>query len=244
MKWSLPILFMLVASGPVWAVLPWGLTPAEDAMCKARVAGRDKSDTRNWMHMHHYCDGLRFYSRALASTTNRSDFSYYIKESIGGYDYVLRNTSQDFYMRPEVMAEKARTLSLAGRKAEAVSLYSTVVNQSPNFVPAYLFLADHYANSNRHKALELVIQGLRHNPDTKSLQRRYKELGGKLPYPEPIAKATPYPVESPQTTPVTPAAPALNADGPVQLDPKTSPPEISPTQIGTPKNPYCRFCTD
>jgi tetratricopeptide (TPR) repeat protein len=211
-------------------------------MCKARVAGKDMSDNRNWMHMHHFCDGLRFYSRAMSSTHNREDFKYYIQESLGGYDYVLRTTTPDFVMRPEINAEKARTLALAGRKAEAVMLYTSVMQQTPNFVPAYLYLADYYASSNRSKALELVSEGLRHNPETKSLQRRYRELGGKLPYPEPLAKAEPVkpPIEDAVVTetkaePSPEQAKAANAE---------AGPKVEEPKIGSPKNPYCRFCPD
>lgn len=245
MRRTVLILLAFVACEPAWAYLPFARTPAEDSMCKARIAGRDTSDLRNWQHMHHFCDGLRFYNRAMASTNNRMEFNSYIGTSIKSFDYVLSHTSPDFEMRPEVIAEKARSLALAGRKAEAVMLYTGVVLQTPKYVPAYLYLADYYAGSNRKKALELVSQGLSHNPGTKSLQRRYTELGGKLPYPAPIEPA---PVETPAAkpdeavapTPTSPAEPAT--DQPTTVAPVAEP--AAPPKVGSPKNPYCRFCAD
>lgn len=241
MRHAVLILLALFVSSPAWAMKPWGKTPTEDAMCRARVAGHDTSDRRNWGHMHHYCDGLRFYNRALSSMRNRNEFNFNIKESLDGFDYVLKHTAPDFHMRPHVTAEKARVLALAGRKIEAVSLYAGVVQQTPNFVPAYLFLADHYANSNRTKALELVSQGLRHNPATKSLQRRYRELGGKLPYPEPLVKADPM-VPEPQVT--TEPAAAEKESSALSVPTSDAAVEAEPPKIGSPTNPYCRFCVD
>lgn len=245
MKRTALILLAFVACEPAWAYLPFGRTPAEDVMCKARIAGRDISDVRNWQHMHHYCDGLRFYNRAMASTSNRMEFNSYIVTSIKNFDYVLSHTTSDFEMRPEIIAEKARALALAGRKAEAIMLYTGVVVQTPKYVPAYLYLADHYAGSDRKKALELVSLGLRHNPATKSLQRRYAELGGKLPYPAPIE---PVPLETPAAKPVeaaasTSASPAEPAPGQSSSVAPVAEP-VAPPKIGSPKNPYCRFCPD
>ncbi|MBW8328731.1 MAG: hypothetical protein K0M48_06150 [Thiobacillus sp.] len=241
MKFILLALAGVLAADPAFA-LQWGRTAAEDAMCSAQIAGRDKSDKQNWGHMHHYCDGLRFYNRALSSTRDRNDFNFNIKESLDGFDYVLSHTSKDFGMRPEVIAGKARTLALAGHKGAAVSLYTGVVQQTPKYVPAYLYLADYYASSDRKKALSLVSDGLRHNPGTKSLQRRYQELGGKLPYPEPLVQAAPA-----VTTPPPAEAPVAAAEASAEVgsaEKMVTEPAAEKPKIGSPTNPYCRFCPD
>lgn len=252
MKFTVFVLLAWLGCGPAWSIMPFAKTPAEEKLCSAKILGRDQSDTKNWMHMHHYCDGLRYYSRALANTSNRPEFTYYISQSIAEFNYVLQHTTPDFYMRAEVNAEKARSLVLAGRKAEAVSLYSSVVQQSPDFIPAYLFLADYYASGNRSKALDLVSQGLRHNPGTKSLQRRYRELGGKLPYPEALVKTEPainadQAIAPDAVKPEAPAEPKAATDAApaaTATDGAASTPAPTTTKIGTPKNPYCRFCVD
>lgn len=242
MKFILFALAGLLATDSALALQPFAKTAAEDAMCRMSIAGRDTSDKRNWGHMHHYCDGLRFYNRALANTGNRSDFKYNIQLSLAGFDYVLSHTSPDFSMRPEVIANKARTLALAGRKAEAVMLYTGVVQQTPNYIPAYLYLADYYASNDRKKALNLVSDGLRHNPGTKSLERRYQELGGTLPYPEPLKRAEPAVIE-PSPVAEQAAAPEVQ---PEEIPAEKTTPEAGTDKpkIGSPKNPYCRFCPD
>lgn len=242
MKFILLTLVGLLTVDPALAIQPFARTATEDAMCKASIAGRDTSDNRNWQHMHHYCDGLRFYNRAVASTRDRNEFKYNIRLSLAGFDYVLSHTAPDFYMRPEVIANKARTLALAGRKAEAVMLYTGVVQQTPKYVPAYLYLADHYASSDRKKALGLVSDGLRHNPGTKSLQRRYQELGGKMPYPEPPAQPDPAMIEMPPSAEqaAVPEVPSLA----VPAEKTVTEPDSDKPKIGSPTNPWCRFCPD
>lgn len=259
MKFILLALAGLLTVDSALAIQPFARTAAEDAMCKASIVGRDTSDKRNWQHMHHYCDGLRFYNRAVANTRDRNEFRYNIQLSLAGFNYVLSHTAPDFDMRPEVIAGKARTLALAGRKGEAVMLYTGVVQQTPEYVPAYIYLADHYASSDRKKALSLVSDGLRHNPGTKSLQRRYRELGGKLPYPEPLAKqSSPAPeAEAAATSQLTSPRPQVSPTPATATPPEASVPEraaerpadttaSSPEtpKIGSPTNPWCRFCPD
>ena len=242
MKFILLALAGLLTVDSAFAIQPYARTAEEDAMCKASIVGRDTSDKRNWQHMHHYCDGLRFYSRAVSSTRDRNEFKHYIGESLNGLNYVLSHTTPDFYMRPEVIAKKARTLALAGRKAEAVSLYIGVVQQTPKYVPAYLYLADYYASSDRKKALSLVSDGMRHNPGTKSLQRRYQELGGKLPYPEPLKQTEPAVTETPPGAEQANNPEVLPQAGPAENT--VTEPDSDKPKIGSPKNPYCRFCPD
>jgi len=117
----------------------------------------------------------------------------------------------------------------------------------------YIAVADNYKESgNKTKALELVTEGLKINPDSKGLKRRYTELGGKLPYPEAVDKTTPVEgskvenkpeeklgVEQP---PREAASEVADADKPAaQIE---TIPQVEPPKIGSPKNPYCRFCPD
>jgi hypothetical protein len=107
-------------------------------------------------------------------------------------------------------------------------------------------LADFYSGIKQPaKALEIITEGLRHNPDTKSLQRRYTELGGELPYPAPI-EPTPA-VEAEAAKPEEPPTPTPNSVEPAASPTTVPPAPVEPTaepQIGSPTNPYCRFCPD
>lgn len=259
---------LLLISIPAWAILPYAATPAEQAMCQARVYSRLGARDQNTMHMHHYCDGLRFLDRAYASMGNKQDMGHYLSVSIDNFDYVLTHTQEDYVMRGEVHVGKARALKLAGKKGEAAAEYLKALRYNPNSLAIYLALADFYEETgDKPKALEMVTEGLKRNPDSKGLKLRYTKLGGKLPYPEAVAKTMPAEMTGAEAKPVVnseAAPPSGEANGqsadapseqikfktegkaePVPASAQTKPAEpAAASKIGSPKNPYCRFCTD
>jgi len=244
MKYLIGVLLLLAM--PVWAVESFAPTPAEVAMCQARVYSRLGERNENTMHMHHYCSGLRYLDRAYSAMQNKRDMQYKLGVAINNFDYVLEHTAADYVMRGEVHVAKGRALNLAGRKSAAVAEFNKALRYELGAPDAYQAMADHYRETgNKEKALEMATEGLRLNPDSRGLKRRYTELGGKLPYP---AAIEPVPVETQATSPdetavSTPASPAEPAvDTPVAATPAVEP--VSPAPIGTPKNPYCRFCPD
>lgn len=242
---------LLLTAMPVWAVLPYAATPAEQAMCQARVYSRLDGRNENTIHMHHYCAGLRFLDRAYSAMGNKQDMKYNLNVSINNFNYVLTHTKEEYAMRGEVHVGKARALKLAGRKAEAIAEFNKALRYEIDSSDAYQALADHYLETgNKAKALEMATEGLRRNPESKGLKRRYTELGGKLPYPAPAseAAATPQPPSTGLQVSPTPA-PAMPPEASVPekaaektADTTASPPETP--KIGSPTNPWCRFCPD
>ncbi|HEY9099973.1 MAG TPA: hypothetical protein VIN38_13995 [Thiobacillus sp.] len=194
----------------------------------------------DFIHIHHYCAGLNFLnrSRSMPSSKTRDVLGAVVRE----FDYVLTHASPDFYLRSEILMNRGIALSRAKRKGEAVGNLLKAIELDPKQSRAYMALADLYADqNNRSKALETATEGLRHNPDTKSLQRRYRELGGKMPYPDAIEPAV-----NAQAEPDQPSAATTTSAAQVDSVPSAvSTPEepfVAPPPIGTPKNPYCRFC--
>ena len=231
-------------------------TPQEEAMCQAVVYSRDTSDHENWAHMHHYCDCIRFTNRAYSALGDWYTMRVNLEVGIGGCDYVLRHAKPDFYMRPEVHLQKGKALRLYRQEGKAIAEFTEAIKGNPQLARAYVELADIQANNKKPRdALKTVTDGLRHAPDSRPLKRRYSKLGGKLPYPEAVVqKAGPAPESSPppqqalpeaappSTTAVEANPPALAADKPV--DAPAAPTRIEPAKIGSPPNPYCRFCPD
>lgn len=245
---------LLLISMPSWAILPFAATPAEQAMCKARVYSRlDYSDRKNAVHMHHYCDGLRFIDRAYASMKNKREMGYYLGKSLAGFNYVLNATQEDYAMRGEVHVGKARALKLMGRNAEAATEYHKALRYKFDAPDVFIAVADFYKESgNKTKALETVAEGLKINPQSNGLKRRYTELGGKLPYPEAVDKNTlakeskvedkPDDRIGDEQSPREAESEVANADKPTTQSEVV--PQLDPPKIGSPKNPYCRFCPD
>lgn len=241
----LACLALMALLQPLDAVAEFARTPAEEAMCQALIYdGHDTSDRRNWMHMHHFCDCMRFTNRAYSAIGNWNAVHGNLQAALDGCDYVLRNTTPDFYMRPEVHLQKGKALRLDRQENKAIGEFMEAIRGNPGLAQAYVELADIQArNKKSGEALKTVTEGLRHAPDSTPLKRRYAELGGKLPYPAPIATA---PVEPPvakpgeaaASTPVAPVEPTADAPATPSAEP------VAPTKIGSPQNPYCRFCPD
>jgi tetratricopeptide (TPR) repeat protein len=204
-----------------------------------------------FLHIHHYCFGLNFMNRARGMSSSNKEREGTLQAAITNFNYVLRNTQPDFYMRPEVLMNRGITLSMQHNDGAAVGDLLKAIEMDPGLSRAYMALADLYVKQkNRSKALDTVTTGLRHSPETKSLQRRYTELGGHLPYPEPIQPAV---VESATEKPEPSSVPAdaiQDGSEPPATSLATAPAEVpagepvTEPKIGSPNNPYCRFCPD
>lgn len=219
-------------------------------MCQAQSYNRDTSDRANWQHMHHYCDCLRFTNRAHSALGNWYEMRYNLEIGIGGCDYVLNHTSPDFYMRPEVHLQKGKALRLYRQEGKAIAELMKAIEGDPALAQAYVELADIQAkNKKSQEALKTVTEGLRHAPESKPLKRRYTELGGKLPYPAAVVEKTvaaeePKPEAKPAVAPAAEAPTGQAAETVGETAPAGSAPRVEPARIGSPRNPYCRFCPD
>ncbi len=249
-------LVCLMLAGPV-AADDWKPNPTEMATlppyCAARFDERSEafktwrdSMGSDFIHVHHYCAGLNFLNRARGMGSFNKGRQGTLEAALRNFDYMLAHTQPDFSLRPEILMNRGIALSMMNRTGEAMGDLLKSIDANPGQARAYLTLADMYTKqNNRAKALETVTEGLRHNPGTRSLQRRYTELGGKLPYPAPI-EPTPAAVQA-DTSGAPPAAEAdsaLPAESAADAPPPAEAEPAAPPKIGSPTNPYCRFCPD
>jgi tetratricopeptide (TPR) repeat protein len=194
--------------------------------------------------IHHYCAGLNYVNRYWGARSTR-DKNFYLERAVAGMDYLVKSHKPDFPLRAEMYSNRGEVYKLMGRPGEAVKDLNQAVASDPRMVRPYLQLADIYVKGkSASRALETVSEGLRHVPDSTALQRRYLELGGQKPYPDPIVAKAAEPVPAQPETPASKPEAAVDA-APASAAPATaqSAAQIeSPPAIGTPKNPYCRFC--
>jgi tetratricopeptide (TPR) repeat protein len=180
---------------------------------------------KDFWHLHHYCFGLTRALRAerLASREKREQG---LELSIGEYQYVMRNVGPNSIILPELHMQKGISLIKLKRGAEAVLELKKAIQLNPRFVRPYIELSNYYADSGEKElALQTLEDGLKVSPDTAGLQRRYAELGGTKTF----SKA-----EVPQQE----TQEALQPEQAVQENEAPRAEE----QIGSPTNPYCRFC--
>ncbi len=197
----------------------------ENAMAKDAV----------WFH--HYCWGLLEKYRAFSATSAMARSSL-IRQWRGDMNYIVDWTAKEkinWVYLPVIHTEIAESYMQDKDYSNAIASASKAIEINANYVRAYLLLADIYEEiKDRPKALAAVTEGLKHMPTAKGLQLRYKELGGKMPFPEPYAKS-----ETPPSEPA-PAAVDAPADAPAAAAPPA--PAESPQGAQTLKDPYCRFC--
>ncbi|MFZ3174917.1 MAG: tetratricopeptide repeat protein [Thiobacillus sp.] len=258
MKLSQPLLFLALALVSIssHALEPWVPTDTEMAslppFCKARF-NEGSPEYKYWMsalgkdygHTHHYCAGVNFLNRYHRARSKQGK-SFNLNNAQTNFEYMVSHAAPSYSLMPDVHSNLGKVFSLKNQPAQAITHLNKAIELNPRQPRAYSMLADFYSGIKQPaKALEIITDGLRHNPDTKSLQRRYTELGGKLPYPAsieptPAAEAeAAKPEEPPTPTPSSvesAASPTTVPPAPVET--------IAEPPIGSPTNPYCRFCPD
>ena len=203
-----------------------------------------------YSNVHHYCGGLNYLNRYYRNM-GRRDAGSYLAFAISEFNYMVDHMDPQSPIGAEIFLNRGIAYSLAKNDAKAMSDLQRALSLDPKLARAYITIADQYVKQkNRKKALDVVTEGLRHISDNKALKRRYDELGGKKPYPEPVVAASPVAPAVPETHEKAEASATTHQSG----DPEATVNEAGPkameqqktgtTQIGSPKNPYCRFCPD
>ena len=239
------------------ALEPWTPTDLEmlslPSFCKIKFKSPTSSpEYKMWvqtlgpdfMHTHHYCAGLNFLNRYYRSHSPQ-DKGFNLGSALNNFDYMVNHAAPTYSLMPDIYLNRGLTYSLMKRDAQAIADLNKSLEMNPHLVKTYNLLANYYEGAKqKQKALEIVTIGLQHNPSSKSLQNRYLELGGALPYPEPIQAVQAQPVVPEQALKIeagvsapAPASVSAPADSGL-IEP------IAQPKIGSPKNPYCRFCTD
>lgn len=256
MKLLRPLLFLALTLNATssHALEPWIPTDSEmaslPAFCKARFNEGspeykywESTLGRDYGHTHHYCAGINFLNRYYRSRSKEGK-NLNINSARTNFEYMATHAAPTYSLMPDVYSNLGTVYSLMNQPAQAITHFNKAIELNPRQHRAYNALADfHIRIKQPAKALEIVTEGLRHNPNIKSLQRRYTEFGGKLPYPEPVV---PEPAEAQAATrDETSVSASVNADEPAATEPATPAAEpTAPPQIGSPTNPYCRFCPD
>lgn len=206
----------------VWAIEQFPPTPAEVRMlpsfCADRfekgssgnnVASAAQLGKKNYLHIHHYCFAVNFVNRARR-TRDKKERLYDLGLAKNNYNYVIKATEPSFWMRPQIYVELGKVHLQLNEAGEAVRLFDDAIAFNPAYEPAYHALIDvHQQNGRGKDGLDVATAGLRHIPGSQALRKAYLELGGKEPFPEPLAKAPPVP-------PAAASAPAPDgADKPV-----------------------------
>ena len=183
----------------------------------------------NFGDIHHYCVALNNVNRYWGARS-ALDRGYYLKVAMDNFDYMVKAAKPGFPLLSELYSNRGDVFKLQGQPGQAMLDYDQAIKSNPHLVRPYFQLIDLYQSEKKHnKSLEVATDGLRNNPDSKAMQRRYLELGGKRPFPKPVQ------TEAAKTDP------DAKSENDAVAAPVDTPPEPAP-KIGSPTNPYCRFC--
>lgn len=208
---------------------------------------------------HHYCWGQISQARMFRARSKQQRISYGIR-AVDDYRFVLEHPDYlppGWPYKPKMLAAMGRVLAAMDKEADAVAAYLKALEHDPAYEQAHLGLAEVMQDhGKKDKALAQVTEGLRHNPDSSPLKKRYAALGGKPPYPKPIAKVAPAESATLAQTVSSPAPEASGAPVNTVTEPPSAPlsaPSSAPAAVSTQTpdaetptsksaNPYCRFC--
>jgi len=137
--------------------------------------GRD-----NFMHIHHYCFGLKAMSLAYASYSDKKVRSYYARSVVTNMKYILQNTKPDFYMRPDALISLGRGYLLWNDPNKARGAFEQALKMKPDAVDAWVALSDmFYDNGQRGEALKVLEDARTHAGDHRKIMLRIEQMQAK-----------------------------------------------------------------
>lgn len=134
---------------------------------------------RSFWSLHHYCWGLVNLNRLRTGKADAKDKQQFASSIVNEYQYVIRNSSPDFILLPEIWTRIGEASLLAGDIGGALEAYATARQIKPDYWPAYTQWAEFLLRYDKKaEAKELVKKGLEQVPDAAPLIALYRRLGG------------------------------------------------------------------
>jgi hypothetical protein len=128
--------------------------------------------------MHHYCWALIRLARIKSSMPPVIQNGHR-EAALADLYFVVRNTSPDFVMLPEIYTKIGEVNLSLREEGAADEAFARARALKPDYWPAYSRWADHLiVVGQKAKARAVVEDGLAHAPTSTTLQRMYRELGG------------------------------------------------------------------
>lgn len=151
------------------------LPPYCEARCKYSINDRHRVPAvekwhstlghQTYVHLHHYCFGLAY------------DYMNNLRLASGEYSYVLHYWPKDSVLRPMALYKKALVSKRSGNTQSFVELLRQAINVKSTFTPPYAELSDWaFGIGEKQRAIDYLKEGLSHNPDSKLLNDRLKEI--------------------------------------------------------------------
>lgn len=169
-------------SGSEWALLP-PYCPDTNEFGKY---GKSSPNAPKWVALmgetfwalHHYCFGILKFERAQQHEYSQVIRQGLLTSAISEFQFVIRVMPDNYVLAPEIYTYVGRTYLLKNEPMQAEMAFAKARAVKPDYWPAYSWLArwlEHHGQ--RDKALQVVDDGLKHAPDSRTLMLIRKELG-------------------------------------------------------------------
>jgi tetratricopeptide (TPR) repeat protein len=200
--------------------------------------------------IHHYCYALQ-HINGFYIAKNADDKRRLLNLAASEFKYVISHSSpkSDLGLLSEVYVSRGLMHTMGKDMHKAQLDYSKALELNPKQARAYAELAGYYEIKKLPaKALEIVAQGLRYIPDDSMLQKKYRRLGGAMPFPLPLenppeSKERPATsVEDNKTQTAEQALVENKSDGSVEEKQPVTPGTEAGGSSNNKTNPWCRFC--
>lgn len=225
-------------------------------------------------NVQHLCWGIGFLNRYYKNPNRIDEYGEDPKSNLSramaDLDYMVSNMDKNSAFAAEVSMYRGIIFSIRNEDGKSIAELMKSLSYNPRIANTYNHLANLYERKKqKNEALAIITQGLQHVPEAKSLKSRYIELGGKLPYPEPLiykpAESTSKDTSNNKTeekTATTDNRPAAEDNAPTKTiqrsefkenvnmgaakpDSAAIPPsEAEKQRADGSKKSWCRFCTD
>lgn len=214
--WMLP-LFVFVADVSARSNETTTWTDQDFAMypqfCRARIEREPKElvdywtqrlGAKNYLHIHHFCFGLKALNLAYGSLKNRQRREFMANAVVGNFNYVIDNTEKTLYLRPEAFVYLGKGYFLRQEYDLAQQKYFEALKLNPKMVDAWVAISDmYYEVGKRPEALSVLEQASQICGENKKIDLRIADMrnsGIK-------ASATEFvPIRVPTVAPSAPAA--------------------------------------
>ncbi len=172
-----PVLFAETSERFTWRAEDFSLYPD---YCRARLDRRAEALRDAWIvklgrpyfvHMHHYCFGLKSVSLARASFASKSMRSMHAKNALSEFNYVLSHTDEGFPLLADLHFNQAVAYSILGDIPSAERSFSVSTQLNPTIVHAWVSWSDVYFSLGDKKKALAVLERV---PDSLRTDKRIR----------------------------------------------------------------------
>lgn len=195
--------------------------------CRARIAREPKElemlwsqrlGPKNFLHMHHFCFGLKALNIAYASFNDKNKRMTMANGVVGNFNYILEHTERSFFMRPDALVYLGRGHLLRQEYDIAQQKFFDALKLNPKLVDAWVAMSDmYYQAGKKSDALSVLQQASEFCGENKKIDLRIAEMRNAGIKPSageivPIQKPAPEPKAQPEAAPAAESASAAEPD--------------------------------